>query len=120
MRDNCKRFTLRRECISITDPVRREEGSSAMPEKKNGFPLKVGSKVLIRTATYFQAGKVSRVIGDFVELTDASWIADTGRFTEAVKTGEFNEVEMFAAPVFVQISTIIDVTTLPKLPTSQK
>ncbi len=82
--------------------------------------LKKGDKVLIRTVTHYQAGEVDCVVDGFVRLTKASWIADTGRFAQAVATGEFSEVEPFAAPVMVNLAAVIDITYLPKLPAAQK
>ena len=89
--------------------------------KSNTF-LKKGDKVLIRTVTYFQAGEFEEMKGGFIKLNKASWVADTGRFTQAVASAEFNEVEMFpeGKPVFVAISAIIDITFLPSLPMTQK
>lgn len=43
-------------------------------------------------------------------LSDASWIADTGRFSVALVKGELNEVEPFPASVIVGRSGIIDCT----------
>ena len=90
-----------------------------MPEKKASL-LKKGDKVLIRTVTYFQAGEFVEMKDGFIHLKNASWIADTGRFTEAVATASFSEVEIFAKPVLVNISAIIDITFLPSLPSVQK
>jgi len=90
-----------------------------MAEKKTGL-LKKGDKVLIRTVTYFQAGEFVEQRDGFIHLKNASWIADTGRFTQAVATASFNEVEMFAKPVLVNIAAIIDITFLPSLPKDQK
>jgi hypothetical protein len=82
--------------------------------------LKKGDKLLIRTVSYFQAGEFVEMRDGFIHLKDASWIADTGRFTEAVVTASFAEVEIFAKPVLVNVSAIVDITFLPSLPISQK
>ena len=66
-----------------------------------------GKSVFLRTVTYHMLGKVKKVMGNWVELEKASWIADSGRFMNAIKEGKLNEVE----PVgqwFVNLSTVTD------------
>jgi hypothetical protein len=53
----------------------------------------VGRKLFIRTVTYHLVGKVTAVAGNLIELSDASWVADSGRFSVAIKTGTLSEVE---------------------------
>lgn len=53
----------------------------------------VGQKIFVRTVTHYVVGKVERVIGQFVEMSDASWIPDTGRFMDFLKNGTLSEVE---------------------------
>ena len=53
----------------------------------------VGEKIFVRTVTQYLVGKVTKTVGNMVFLSDASWIADTGRFSDAIKTGTFNEQE---------------------------
>ena len=53
----------------------------------------VGKKLFIRTVTYHLVGKVKAVSGNLIELSDASWVADSGRFMQAIKDGTLNEVE---------------------------
>lgn len=53
----------------------------------------VGKKLFLRTVTYHMLGKVEKVIGRILQLSDASWIADSGRFMNAIKTGELKEIE---------------------------
>jgi len=84
-------------------------------------PFEIGKNYLIRTVTMTHSGKVKAIIGDFLVLTSAAWIADTGRFSEAlVDQNKFNEVEPFLNEVFVNITTIIDATQIEKLITSMK
>lgn len=59
-------------------------------------PYKIGQAYLFRTVTYAVSGVVARVTNHEIVVTDAAWIADTGRFGEALKTGIFSEIE--AAP----------------------
>ena len=53
----------------------------------------VGKKLFIRTVTYHLVGKVKAVAGGLIELSDASWVADSGRFMQAIQNGTLNEVE---------------------------
>ena len=53
----------------------------------------VGEKLFIRTVTYHLVGKVKAVNGTLIELSDASWVADSGRFMQAIQNGTLNEVE---------------------------
>ena len=84
-------------------------------------PLQVGNKVLIRTVTAFQVGKIVEENEHGYVLVDASWVADTGRFATALAKSDFSEVEPFCAPVFVSKGAIVDATIyLGQLPLNQK
>lgn len=64
-------------------------------KKAQSGPLKKGSKVFIRTVTSYYTGEVIEVNEHEITLVNAAWIADTGRFSQAMQTGEFNEVEPY-------------------------
>lgn len=70
-------------------------------------PFKIGEKYLIRTVTYFALGKLDEITGDFLVLSESSWVADTGRFTQALANGDLNEVEITGA-CFVNMASIVD------------
>lgn len=53
----------------------------------------VGQKIFVRTVTFHLVGKVVAVNGNLVELKDASWVASSGRFMQAIKDGTLQEVE---------------------------
>ena len=53
----------------------------------------VGKKFFFRTVTFHILGEVTGFFGSVVQLKDASWIADSGRFNECIKNGTLNEVE---------------------------
>lgn len=46
-------------------------------------------------------GKLEKVFDNELLLSNAAWIADTGRFHNAVKDGSFDEVEPFVNDVIV-------------------
>lgn len=81
----------------------------------------IGKKVLIRTVTNYWTGRVKRRIGSSLVLDDAAWIADTGRFADAVKAGTLNEVEPVGNGVMVNLNAYVDIVPWRhKLPTEQK
>lgn len=87
---------------------------------KNGSPFKVGKSYFIRTVTYHLVGKVTGLQGDFLILSDASWVADSGRFMQAIEDGTLEEVEPVGT-AFVNIASITDAFPWKhKLPTEQK
>ena len=67
----------------------------------------IGGKFFFRTVTYHVVGKVISRMGNFVELKDASWVADSGRFMNAIKEGTLDEVEP-TGQHFLNLSTVVD------------
>lgn len=67
----------------------------------------VGKKFFIRTVTYHMVGKVEKRMGAFIQLSDASWVADSGRFSNAIKDGTLSEVEPVGT-AWVNLSTVVD------------
>jgi hypothetical protein len=70
-------------------------------------------------------GRLASVYDKELVLSDASWIADTGRFSEALKDGveknDSSEIEMFQDAVIVNRSSIVDCTKYRHdLPTGTK
>lgn len=74
-----------------------------------GCPWKKGEKVFIRTVTHHLTGRIVDVIGDFIVLEDAAWIADDGRFMDCINVGKLNEVEPVNGKVRVNTTSFIDV-----------
>lgn len=80
----------------------------------------VGQKLFIRTVTYHLTGKVTKRLGAFLELEDAAWIADSGRFADALKSGTLSEVEP-VGKAWVNLSSVVDFFPWKhKLPIEQK
>lgn len=75
--------------------------------------LKVGEKYFVRSVTHYYTGKLLDVTDADIVLGDAAWIADTGRFAEALKTGKFNEVEPFPDQVVINRDGLIDISPWP-------
>jgi hypothetical protein len=86
-------------------------------------PYQVGKNYYIRTVTHHQTGTLVRVTAKELVLKNAAWIADSGRFMQALKDGTLNEVEPFPdnAEVIVGRGAVIDATEwLHALPRQQK
>ena len=80
----------------------------------------VGKSWFFRTVTYHMVGKVEKLIGRIVQLSNASWIADSGRFMNTIKNGELSEVEP-VGECFVNLDTVTDFFPWNhQLPTEQK
>lgn len=72
-------------------------------------PFEIGAVYLIRTVTMIQVGRVVAASKQWVMLEDAAWVADTGRFADALKKWTFNEVEPFPdGLVGVSCGSIVD------------
>jgi len=100
MTDKLQKFTKRRKSMKRTIEISEETyenikdqlGEECMKDLTSLDDL-VGEKWFFRTVTYHLVGRVKKRIGNFYELEDASWVADSGRFMNAIKDGELNEVE---------------------------
>lgn len=80
----------------------------------------IGEKWYFRTVTYHSVGKVKKILGRFAYLTDASWVADRGRFMNAIKDGTLSEVEPVGI-CFINLDTVVDFFPWKHaLPTQQK
>lgn len=83
-------------------------------------PFEVGKKYFIRTVTYHQVGLLAAIKGNFLVLENASYIADSGRFMQAIRKGELDEVEPVGV-FFVNLNAIADAFPIEwELPTEQK
>ncbi len=67
----------------------------------------VGEKFFFRTVTYHLTGRVKKVIGSIIELENAAWIADSGRFMQCIKNGDVKEVEPVGR-AYININSVTD------------
>ena len=83
--------------------------------------FEIGSCYLIRTVTMMYTGRLVSVTESDIVLEDAAWIADSGRYANALAEGTLNEVEPYPNRVGVSRASIVDfaVWTHP-LPREQK
>lgn len=75
----------------------------------------VGKAYFIRTVTHHYCGKLIRVTPQELVLLDAAWVADDGRFHEAIATGKVGEVEPYpdGAEVIVGRGAVCDAVIWP-------
>ena len=97
----------------------KKSTATQFPSENHSFEL--GKCYFIRTVTMYYTGRIVRITDSDLLLEDAAWIADTGRFATALRTGALNEVEPFIAPVIIPRGCIVDATAWPHdLPREQK
>ena len=98
-----------------------KELAGMFPKCAQDSPWEIGKNYLIRTVTMIPTGRLVAVTAQELVLEDAAWIADTGRFSEALKTGKFNEVEPFpAGKVIVGRGALIDAVQIAVTPRDTK
>lgn len=85
-------------------------------------PYHVGKNYFIRTVTFYYTGRLVRVTPQELVLEDAAWIADTGRFADAVAKGDFSEVEPYpSAELIIGRGAVVDAFVADwSLPKKQK
>lgn len=71
--------------------------------KRPQSPLRVGNKVFLRAVTHYLTGEVVLVTRDEILLRHAAWVADTGRWADALRTGNLSEVEPYPDDLLVGV-----------------
>lgn len=95
--------------------------ASMFPKCAEASPWCIGKIYLIRTVTMIQTGRLVAVTPQELVLEEAAWIADTGRFSDALKTGNFSEVEPFPdGQVIVGRGAVIDAIQISVAPRERK
>jgi hypothetical protein len=68
----------------------------------------IGKSFFFRTVTYHFVGRVVKILPfGILQLEDASWIPDSGRFMQAIKEGNLNEIEPLGE-WFISLPTCTD------------
>lgn len=89
--------------------------------KADNSAWEIGKNYLIRTVTMIDTGRLVAVTDHELVIEDAAWIADTGRFAQAIEKAEFGEVEPFPdGRVIISRGSIIDAVQIKSCPRSQK
>jgi len=95
------------------------EISSLVGKNNEKHFYKIGRNYLIRTVLFSYTGKLIDISNKELLLSDAAWIADTGRYNIAVKDSEFDEVEPYqdAQEIIIGRDTVVDAVIINgKLP----
>ena len=87
-----------------------------------GHPYEIGKNYFVRSVTHYYTGRLIEVFEHELVIEAAAWIADTGRYADALKSGDFSEVEPYpSGKVIIGRGAIIDAAQLSSsLPRSQK
>ena len=84
-------------------------------------PFEIGKGYFIRTVTHYLTGRIVSVGQQEIVVEEAAWIADTGRYADALKSHRFKEVEPYPdGKVIIGRGSIIDAVSIDKLPREQK
>lgn len=73
-------------------------------------PYQVGQNYFIRTVTHHYTGRLIKVTPKELVLQDVAWIADDGRFMNAIKDGTLKEIEPYQDDVVIGRGAILDAT----------
>ena len=80
----------------------------------------LGDNYFLRCITYHYTGTVVRETDSTITLDKCCWIADSGRFADAIEGGKFSEVEPYGDGVMIFKQSIVDAKAVTfKLPTKQ-
>lgn len=70
----------------------------------------IGQSVIVRTVTFIYTGRLVAAQDGILLLEDAAWVADSGRWAGALRTGQLDEVEPYPdGPVAVSAGAMVDV-----------
>ena len=84
-------------------------------------PYEVGKNYFIRTVTHYLTGRIVEVGTMEIVIEEAAWIADTGRYADAIREANFIEVEPYPEGlVIIGRGAVIDAVQITKLPKDQK
>ena len=79
-----------------------------MADDTTRHPYTVGQTYIIRTVTMYYTGRLESVYPGELVLSDAAWIADTGRWSAALAIGKLSEVEPYPGMCIVSRAAIVD------------
>lgn len=85
----------------------------------------VGRNMFFRAVTYHMVGKVKGIVSAgpgliIAQMESATWVADSGRFMQAIKDGTLSEVEP-VGDAYLNLCTVVDFFPWNHpLPTQQK
>ena len=103
------------------EKIKGQLGTAAAPREIDSLDDLIGHSWFSRTVTYHCVGRaVKKLPGSFIVLEDASWVAESGRFHNAIKDGTLSEVEP-VGQMLLNLETVVDISPwVHPLPTQQK
>jgi hypothetical protein len=106
--------------IDDVEYVRADSVQANQPVETESM-YKLGATLFVRTVTYHYTGRVSYLSDKELVLSDAAWVASSGRFAEALSTGNLSEVEPYPGACSINRDVIVDCSPWNhKLPRSTK
>lgn len=106
--------------INNEEYVLKADVSNLPTISEDTAPFSIGTAYIIRTVTHTYTGRLVWLSDKELVFDDASWIADSGRWMNAIKKGTLEEVEPMGT-VIVGRGAIVDATVWTHdLPTKQK
>jgi len=117
-------MNLKQTNKDVQDSV-KEQANTKEPDKwlSAKHPYRLNENYFIRTVTFHYTGKLLAVFDNELLLANAAWIPDDGRFADAMKTGNFNEIEPYPIeePVIIGRGALVDAVVFNNpLPDTQK
>ncbi len=104
-------YDLVERCTDHIECARnRETGEQCATERPVTHSIPIGESVFIRTVTFHYTGRVRSVTATDIVLDDAAWIADSGRYEAALRTGKLSEVEPVPAGwIIISRGVVVDI-----------
>ena len=93
--------------INEIEYVRKDQIKAAVVERREGA-WTIGKNYLVRTVTMMITGRLIYLDAQEMVFQDAAWIADSGRFADALTTGKLNEVEPFPDEAIIGRGSVVD------------
>jgi hypothetical protein len=93
-------FGAKRSIIMLDGlPAPFIDGQATGDFRSKASPFLLGQKAFLRKVTMIDTGVIIALYDDYLVLVQAAWIADTGRYANAMKDGPtvFAEVEPYPA-----------------------
>lgn len=107
--------------VTIDGVTYVEKGTELPVMSEKEAPYRVGENYYIRTVTMSYTGKLVWVGDKELVLENPAWIADSGRFMQALHDGVLDEVEPMNDTAIIGRGAIVDASIIKwEIPTQQK
>lgn len=90
--------------------IGKRERSLDMEKKEEAVGLVVGQAYIVRTVTYHYTGRLVAMADGWLVMEDAAWVADSGRWSDALSQGTLNEIEPYPGLVYVNRAAVVDIS----------